>query len=465
MPEKKENDNLSPVPSQTGHGEGQAFSHDAVFGEITEEGPDYRSLGWVGTSALMMKCQIGLGVLSIPVAFDSLGIVPGVVVLCVISAITTWSGYIVGVFKVRHREVYGIDDVGDLLFGRPGRIFFATSFLLYWVFVAGSGMLGVSIALNAVSTHGICTAVFVAIAALLGFTLGSIQTLGRMSWLAWGGLCCILTAIFTVTIAVGVEDRPSSAPQDGIWVSDYKIVASPTFADGIAAVSTIVFAYAGTPSFFSIVSEMRDPRMYPRSLGICQTVVTAVYLTIGCVVYYYCGSYVASPALGSAGPTMKKISYGFGLPGLIVTTMLVIHFPSKFIFIRLLQGSRHLTANTVIHWASWLGCTLGVTLVAYIIASAIPVFDSLVSLIGALLGTLMSFQPMGCMWLYDNWSQGRIDRSPRWMLMVCFSGVVIASGSFLMVAGTYGSVVSIIHSYQASGGSAAWSCADNSNST
>lgn len=84
----------------------------------------------MGTSALMMKSQIGLGVLSIPVAFDSLGIVPGVIVLCAVAAITTWSDYIVGVFKIRHREVYGIDDVGDLLFGRPGRIFFATSFLL-----------------------------------------------------------------------------------------------------------------------------------------------------------------------------------------------------------------------------------------------------------------------------------------------------------------------------------------------
>lgn len=51
---------------------------------------------------------------------------------------------------------------------------------------------------------------------------------------------------------------------------------------------------------------------------------------------------------------------------------------------------------------------------AYIIASAIPVFNNLVSLIGALLGTMMSFQPMGCMWLYDNWSQGKVDRSLKW---------------------------------------------------
>lgn len=77
----------------------------------------------------------------------------------------------------------------------------------------------------------------------------------------------------------------------------------------------------------------------------------------------------------------------------------------------------------------------------------------------------MSFQPMGFMWLYDNWSLGKTERTPRWTLMVCWCVFVISSGTFLMVAGTYGSVVSIIDSYKESGGSAAWSCADNSNST
>jgi hypothetical protein len=31
---------------------------------------------------------------------------------------------------------------------------------------------------------------------------------------------------------------------------------------------------------------------------------------VAIVVYYYCGQYVASPALGSAGPMIKKIAYG-----------------------------------------------------------------------------------------------------------------------------------------------------------
>lgn len=46
-PEKKDHD-LTPVPSQTEQVgqiyESQDYSHDAVFGEITEDGPNYRSV-------------------------------------------------------------------------------------------------------------------------------------------------------------------------------------------------------------------------------------------------------------------------------------------------------------------------------------------------------------------------------------------------------------------------------------
>jgi hypothetical protein len=45
MPEKKDCDDLPPVPSQVGQVlEDQYYENDAVFGEITEEGPNYRSV-------------------------------------------------------------------------------------------------------------------------------------------------------------------------------------------------------------------------------------------------------------------------------------------------------------------------------------------------------------------------------------------------------------------------------------
>ena len=87
----------------------------------------------------------------------------------------------------------------------------------------------------------------------------------------------------------------------------------------------MVFAYAGTPAFFSIISEMRNPRDYTKSMVVCQSTVTATYIAIGIVVYYYCGSYVASPALGSAGDLMKKVCYGLALPGLLVSTLILLH--------------------------------------------------------------------------------------------------------------------------------------------
>lgn len=203
-------------------------------------------------------------------------------------------------------------------------------------------MLSISIALNALSDHGACTAVSMAIIAIVVFLFSSIQTLGRISWVAWIGAGCIIISgqfllslfyyfnspdtVFIVTIAVGLQGRPSSVPANDVeWKSDYKIVNHPTFTEGISAISTLIFCYAGTPAFFNIAAEMRDPHQYTRALTTCQITVTLVYIIIGIIVYYFCGSHVASPALGSAGPLIKKVSYGIALPGLLASAILMSH--------------------------------------------------------------------------------------------------------------------------------------------
>jgi len=187
-------------------------------------------------------------------------------------------------------------------------------------------MLSMSIGFNAISMHAACTAIFVALAAFLAFSLASIRTLSKMGWVAWIGLACIMTAIMIVTVAVTQQERPRMAPMPlKVWESDWKLFGNPTWPQAFSAISCHVFAYAGTPAFFSIVAEMRDPELYTRALLWSQAFITVVYSTIGGVAYYYCGSYVSSPALGSAGPFFKKICYGFALPGLLVTAMIVTH--------------------------------------------------------------------------------------------------------------------------------------------
>ena len=188
-------------------------------------------------------------------------------------------------------------------------------------------MLSMSIALNALTLHATCTCVFVAVAAVAGFSIASIRTLGKISCLAYIGIISIMTSsgylilfsshlstnvhqVLTVTIAVSLQEKPTDAPGDTDWESDFKVFNTPNFAEAMSAIGTVIFTYAGTPGFFNIISEMRNPKEYHKSLAVCQITVTVFYIAVATAVYYYCGSYVASPALGSAGLLVKRVAYG-----------------------------------------------------------------------------------------------------------------------------------------------------------
>lgn len=234
---------------------------------------------------------------------------------------------------MNHPEVYAIADAGFVVGGRIGREYFGIAFVLFMIFVSASGILAIGTALNAVSStathHGACTAIFIAVAAIAGWMLASIRTLGKISWLGWIGLISIMAAILTLTIAVGVQERPYLAsietPYPGPWDKDLKITNNATFAAAMSAINSIVFAFAATPTYFGIISEMRDPRTYKKAMCISMGLLYIVYAVIGIVVYYYCGKYVANPALGSAGPTMKKVAYGIAIPALLVTLCIYSH--------------------------------------------------------------------------------------------------------------------------------------------
>ena len=70
---------------------------------------------------------------------------------------------------------------------------------------------------------------------------------------------------------------------------------------------------------------MKNPKHYFRAMYLCQSVVYTVYMIISIMVYRYCGSYVASPVLGSAGPLVQKVAFGLALPGLLVSAMIQTH--------------------------------------------------------------------------------------------------------------------------------------------
>ncbi|KIR42716.1 neutral amino acid transporter [Cryptococcus deuterogattii 99/473] len=438
---------------------------DGVWGTLDESAPNYRSLGWIRASVLMIKVQIGLGILAIPAVLDTLGLIPAIFVIFGVAVATTWADYVVGKFKKNHPEVYTLADVGYIMWGPIGREVFGAVYWIQLTAVAGAGLLSVSVALNAMSGHGACTIIFVVVAAIINILISSIQTLDRISWIGWIGLGGIMSSVITLAIAVSVQDRPSTAPAIGDWSPDIILVGKPTFAAAIGALSNIIFSFAGAPNFFNIVAEMKRPQDYNKAVISCQTFVTATYLIVGCVVYHYCGQYIASPALGSAGVLMKKVCYGLAFPGLVVGCVLNTHLPAKYIFVRLMRNSKHLSANTIQHRVVWISCVVLNCTISFVIAEGIPIFNDLIGLIGALFATpnAIIFECIMYIWdVYYSADKYPSQRTWKQRSIQAFNVIVLVLSMFAMVAGTYAAAVIIRDDVASNATTKPFSCGDNS---
>jgi amino acid permease len=188
--------------------------------------------------------------------------------------------------------------------------------------------------------------------------------------------------------------------------------------------------------------------------------VTAVYLAFSLVVYKWCGRYVASPSLGSAGPTLEKVAYGIGLLGLLASGMIYAHIGAKYLFVRILRDSRHLQERTVVHWAVWFSCSLGLTFLSFILASAIPIFNYLIALVGSLCFAPIALMLSAVLHFYDHWNEiraGTLMQKVEWV----FNAILFLVGAFICVSGTYGTVLLIKDAYASGAIGGAFSCADN----
>lgn len=106
-------------------------------------------------------------------------------------------------------------------------------------------------------------------------------------------------------IAVGVQN------QGGV---NLKATIDTDLFRAFSAVTNIVFAYCAHVAFFGLLAEMEEPRDFPKALIMLQTFEIVFYTVAAVVIYYYVGQEVTSPALGSAGPVLKKVAYGIAIP-------------------------------------------------------------------------------------------------------------------------------------------------------
>jgi hypothetical protein len=141
---------------------------------------------------------------------------------------------------------------------------------------------------------------------------------------------------------------------------------------------------AGHVAFFSFAAELRDPKDFTKALLFMQTLAVSFYVVISAVIYYYAGPLVASPALGSASPLVRKIAFGIALPTIIVAGVVNGSVACKYIYIRIWTGTNVIHQKSFKSIGSWVAICAASWVVAWAIAEAIPDFNTLLGLLAAL---------------------------------------------------------------------------------
>ncbi|KAK6076788.1 N amino acid transport system protein 9 [Seiridium cupressi] len=438
--------------------EAEMESHE-VF-QKNADGVDFRNVSWQRATIIFLKIIFATGVLSIPTAMYSLGAVGGALSVVGWQLLNTYTAVIQGNFKTRHPECHSLADMGYTVGGVVMKEIIGFLYLVAYILCTGSGIVGLSVGLNALSDHAACTVWWSFISFIVITAAASVRTLRNIGWLTWAGFFSIFIAIFIVVVGVTTRDRPAAAPQTGDYELGYYAIAYPTFVAGMTATATIFVSSAGTSAFLPVISEMRNPRDYKKALYLCMGMVLAMYLAFSLVVYRWCGQWVANPSLGSAGGTLKKVSYGIALIGLVVSGCLYQHVAAKYLFVRMLRGTKHLQSNTAIHWATWLGCSIGVGVIAFILAEAIAIFNYLIALTGSICFAPMAISVPGILWLYDfsEYRKGSLWQKTQYFFHI----FLILLGIFVCIGGTYSTVLSIKAAYASGEIGSAFSCADNS---
>lgn len=270
--------------------------------------------------------------------------------------------------------------------------------------------------------------------------------------------------VFIVIISLAKE-APRLAPPG--WEREIKLWGNPTFQEGFTAILSICYSFGGRQGFLMVMAEMRDPsKDYVPALVILQSFAIPMYLITGGAIYGLAGEYVTSPAIGTAAIVPAKVAYIILLLTLISTSLFYGHAGIKYLFVVLmrdvLKTPRELTSNTFKSWGIWIGLATFFWVVVFVLANAIPVFNSIISVSSALLVAWFSFGFPGMFWLHLNWK--RQFSSKRMIAMSVLNWGLVLMGLFLNTAGMYASIDSLITLFNDPDNNVdgPFTCADNS---
>jgi hypothetical protein len=412
-----------------------------------EEGEEkFRKLGWMKLTICLIVEAIALGSLSIPSAFATVGMVAGVLLTVGLGLIAIYTSYVIGQVKLRYPHILHYSDAVQLIWGRFGYELAGLMSSIFLILLVGSHTLTGTIAfINIVDNYTMCAIIWGVISAIILFFLALPPTFAEFAILGYIDFVSIIAAILITIVATGVQasNAPGglSAVPWSVWPPE-----GVTFYQGFLASTNIIFAYSFAICQFTFMAEMHTPTDYVKSIWALGLIEIFIYTLTGALIYAFVGVDVKSPALLSAGSTVSRIAFGIALPVIFISGSINSTVVGRYIIDRAFPKSSIRFINNARGWGVWIVLLAVITVIAWVIAGAIPFFNALLGLISSLFISGFTFYFPALFW-FQLVKDGKWYRGWKNIALSITNAIILCIGIAILGCGTYASVQDIINQY------------------
>ncbi|KAF2860531.1 hypothetical protein K470DRAFT_270587 [Piedraia hortae CBS 480.64] len=418
----------------------------------------FHKLGWIRLTVCLIVEAIALGSLGMPATFAKLGMVPGVLLSVFIGLIAIYTSYVVGQVYMRHPHIKDYADAVALIWGRPGYMLTSVMFVLFLILVVGSHSLTGTIAwIRLTEKTDVCALAWGILSAVLLFLLAIPPTFTEFAILGYIDFASICIAIMCTIVATGVQASKQaggmSAVNWSMWPPD-----DITFSSAFLAVTNVVFAYSFAVCQFSFMAELHTPKDYVKSIWALGLTEMVIYTLTGALVYAFVGQDVKSPALLSAGHTMSRVVFGIALPVIFISGSINGTVACRYFISKVFANNEKVKyINTAQGWAWWIFLLAVATLIGWVVAEAIPIFNDLLGIISSLFISGFTFYFPALFW-FCLVKQGKWYQGTKNIVLSLLNAVIFLVGMIVLVCGTYASIADILESYRSGSVRGAFTC-------
>ncbi|KAI4955024.1 hypothetical protein J4E86_006336 [Alternaria arbusti] len=428
---------------------------------VQEGSEKFHRLGWKQLTVCLIVEAIALGSLSIPSAFATLGMVPGVIMCVGLGLVAIYTSYVVGQVKMRYPHVNHYSDAVEIIWGKFGKELTGVMFALFLILLVGSHALTGTIAfINIIGNYTTCALVWGVVSMIILLVLALPPTFHDFAFLGYIDFISIIAAILLTIIATGIQAHDAPG---GLSAVNWSAWPQPgtSFYEAFLATTNIIFAYSFAVCQFSFMSEMHTPKDYVKSIWALGLIEIFIYTMTGALIYAFVGQEVKSPALLSAGNTVSRIAFGIALPVIFISGSINGTVVCRYIMDRIFPTSPIRFVKDVKGWGVWVGLITVVTVIGWIIAEAIPFFNALLGLISSLFISGFTFYWPALFW-FQLVKEGKWNANAKNISLSILNSIVFVIGLVVLGAGTYASVEDIITQYNSGAVRSPFTCSAQS---